>query len=122
MLASPSIIHSAIERLPRRLKKSRHDTDGDPIVVQARYRADEGIAVRTKGEGTVDDIFDPRALERRHALERQLQPVGDAIQIGCKELMSKIERGTGHRPGYAVGLVSASQIPRPSCRVYALPS
>src|SRR5262249_18514381 len=91
------------------LAEPGHDADGDPIVPHARHRPDQGIAVGAEGEGAIDDVLYTRACQGWHALERDLQTVGDSIKIRWQEFMAKIEWRPGHRPGDTVGFICAQQ-------------
>ena len=91
------------------LAEARHDAHRDPVVPHPRHRADQGVAVGAEGEGAADDVLDPRLAERRDTLERHLQPVGDAVEIGRQQLLTEVERRAGDVPRGRLRLVGPEQ-------------
>ena len=94
---------------PAALTKAGHHAHSHPVVAHPRHRPDHRVAIRPKGKGAIDRIFDPHLPQRRYAFKAKLKPVGDAVKIRLQQLMAKIPRRAIHFPRRAFGLIGAQQ-------------
>src|SRR5690606_15575756 len=89
------------------LAETGHHRAGRPVVAQARYRADQRVAVGGKGEGTVDHPLDATAFQDGEAAVGEGDRVLDLVELFVQKLMPEIPRRAVHRPGLAGFLVEA---------------
>ena len=92
---------------PAALTEPRHHRACGPVVAQTRDRADEGIAVRREGERTADDALHPGRAQDRIPLVRDVELVGDAVDLLGQQLVAEILRRPVHRPQLAPLLIHA---------------
>ena len=97
------------EANPAALTKAGHHAHSHPVVAHPGHRPDHRIAVRSKGKGAVDRIFNPHRAQRRYAFKAKLKPVGYTVKIRLQQLMAEIPRRAVHFPRRAFGLISTQQ-------------
>jgi hypothetical protein len=79
------------------------------VVVQTPDRTHQRVAVGSKSERPVDDLFDADALESGKVLEPQLQARRDAIDIRRQQIVAEVPRRFALGPGHASFLVGAHE-------------
>jgi hypothetical protein len=76
-----------------------------PVVLRARRRADQRIAVRRVADRAMHLALDAEFGEDRHAVHGVLQPRHDAVVIGLEQLVLGFPRAVIEPDGVRVGLL-----------------
>ena len=69
------------------------------------------MAIRAKGEWTVNFACYTRPSQRRHSFESDLQPVCNALQVGLQQFTTEVGCRIVHGPAATSGLISTKQRP-----------
>ena len=92
------------------MRKTRHDTAGRPVILEAGHRAYQGVAVGAEGERTVDHFTDTGIRQRRKAAKTFLERVGQPVERGRQKLGGAIiPRCPLDRPWRGLFLVDAEK-------------
>ena len=86
-----------------------HHTASQIHIPQPRHRADQRVAVRRKGEGTVYHRLHPRFCQERKMLIGDIKGRRDPIKVRLQKLMPKIPRRLMRRPGHTGFFVGSEQ-------------
>ena len=93
------------------LAEPGHHPARDPVASLTPDRTDEGVAVRGKGERSVDDGLDADLVKDREVVERDGEVVRDPVEVRREQLVPEVPRSRLRGPGDAVRLVGAEQQP-----------
>ena len=108
-------VHDPARELPRQ-RRPPADADLDaaaaPVVLQARRRADQRVAVGGMAERAVDHALDAVLAEDRHPLQGLLQPGHDALAVGLEELALRVPGAVIVPDGVGVALLVDADQPR----------
>ena len=95
------------------MAKTSHNPNGTPIILHPRHGANHRVAIRTKGEGTVDRLPNAHLPQNRDTLKGKLQTIGDLLQIRLQQFMAEIPRGAADFPRRSALLIGAQEQPVP---------
>ncbi len=94
---------------PAALAEPCHNATGAPVILQAAHWTHQRVAIGREGEGSIDDLFDPGALERWEVTEANFQRWRDTIDIFLQQFMAEIPGCLFWGPRHAGLFIGAHQ-------------